>query len=109
MNKIVFIILLFTCVISKAEDDIELKIEWVENVAKNAVLEVCGTAISKSAKWPLIVSIEHGDSKFSTVTSKEGRYCQLIGRQTFNGEVNVTAMSFDGQSIKVISLKPSNQ
>lgn len=90
-----------------ASDDIDVKIDWVQNVSKSTVLEVCGSATSKSGKWPLIVSISHGESVFSTMTSKNNRYCQLVARQSWNGKVTVEAASLDrSDSIKTeIELK----
>jgi len=96
--KLFILTILSVSVSAFAADDIDVKVGWLENVAKGAVIEVCGTAISKTGKWPLIVSIVHGESTFSTVTNKEGKYCQLIGRQNFKGIVNVNATSMDGQS-----------
>lgn len=100
------IFLIFTLVSSYAfgASDIDVTIDWVDNVAKSTVLEVCGKAISKSGKWPLVVSLTHGESTFSTITNKDGKYCQLLGRQTYNGKVDVSAASMDGLSVGSNSL-----
>ncbi len=82
-----------------ANDDIELRIDWVQNVAKSTVLEVCGKAVSKTGKWPLLISVTHGESVFSTMTSKDNRFCQLVGRQTWDGKVIVVASTLDQREI----------
>ncbi len=107
MKKIILSAILLMSVNTFAADDIDVTIDWVQNVARSTVLEVCGKAVAKSGKWPLIVSIVHGDSTFSTITNKEGKYCQLLGRQNYKGTVNATANSMDGQSFgfKSINLK----
>ena len=99
--KLFFITLLFGFS-AFASDDIEIKIDWVENVANSKVLEVCGKAVSKSDKWPLLISITHGDSVFSTLTSKDNRFCQLLGRQTWDGKVSVEASTLDQKTTSKI-------
>lgn len=94
MKKIFGGILLFGS-ISLAEG-ITLSIDGVYNVAKSTVLEVCGTATSKTGKWPLAVSLTHESSVYTTLTSKDNRYCQLIARQSWKGEVSAVANSMDG-------------
>lgn len=96
MKKLI-IAMTFIGSIAQATEDITVTVDWVQNVAKNAVLEVCGKAVSKSGKWPLVVSINHGESTFTTLTNKEGKYCQLLGRQTFKGEVEATAVPLGSQ------------
>lgn len=98
MKKVILSAMLFVSVNATAADDIDVTIDWVQNVARSTVLEVCGKAVSKSGKWPLIVSVVHGESTFSTMTNKEGKYCQLVGRQNNKGTVNVFATSMDGQA-----------
>ncbi len=107
MKKVILSATLFLSVNAFATDDIDVTIDWVQNVARSTVLEVCGKAVAKSGKWPLIVSVVHGESTFSTMANKEGKYCQLIGRQNYKGTVNATATSMDGQSFgfKGINLK----
>lgn len=96
--KLIFIFILFLGSVVNAESDLDLKIDWVQNVAKSTILEVCGKAVSKSGKWPLIVSISHGESTFSTLTSKDNKFCQLIARQTWDGKVTAEATSMDQKS-----------
>lgn len=81
-----------------AEDDITVKIDWLVNVGNSKLLEVCGTAVSKSGQWPLIVSVNHGKSVFTTMTNTEHRYCQTFARQTFNGATTVKATSLNQQA-----------
>lgn len=80
-----------------AEDDINVTIDWLVNIGNSKLLEVCGTAVSKTGQWPLIVSITHGKSVFTTMTNTENRYCQTFARQTFNGETTVKATSLNQQ------------
>ena len=96
--KLFFAILLI-CTGAYANEDIELKIDWVQNVAKSTVLEVCGKAVSKTGKWPLLVSIIHGESVFTTMTSKDNRFCQLLGRQTWDGKVSAEASTLDQSAV----------
>lgn len=90
-----FLSLLLLSSTAKA-DGIVLSIDGVYNVAKSTVLEVCGTATSKTGKWPLAVSLTHESSVYTTFTSKDNRYCQLIARQSWKGEVSAVANSMDG-------------
>lgn len=78
-----------------AEEDVTVKIDWLVNVSNSKMLEVCGTAISKTGQWPLLVTVNHGNSSFTTLTNKSGRYCQTFARQNFNGSTTVEATSLN--------------
>lgn len=90
-----FVSILLLSSIAKA-DGITVSIDGVYNVAKSTVLEVCGTATSKTGKWPIAVSLTHEGSVYTTLTSKDNHYCQLIARQSWKGEVSAVANSMDG-------------
>ncbi|GIL17068.1 MAG: hypothetical protein BroJett040_08190 [Oligoflexia bacterium] len=100
----IFLAILFFSGAVLADNDIELKIDWVQNVAKSSVLEVCGKANSKSGKWPLLISVTHGESVFSTLTSKDHRFCLLLARQTWDGKVTADASSMDQKSTSTQTL-----
>ena len=93
--KYVFVGILLMGTVASA-DGITLTIDGVYNVAKSTVLEVCGTATSRTGKWPLAVTLTHESSVYTTLTSKDNRYCQLIARQSWKGEVSAVANSIDG-------------
>lgn len=76
--------------------EISLTIDGVYNVAKSTVLDVCGKAVSKTGKWPIVVSVTHESSIYTTMTSKDNRYCVLITRQNWKGEVSAIANTIDG-------------
>jgi len=94
MKKIIGF-MMFVSSIASAEG-ITLSIDGIYNVANSTALEVCGKATSKTGKWPLVVSLTHESSVYTTLTSKDNRYCQLIARQTWKGEVSAVANSMDG-------------
>lgn len=81
-----------------ADNDITINVDSIENVARSTVLEACGTATSKSGKWPLVVTLEHGGAKYTTLTSQDGKFCHLVARRTWKGEITASANSVDGSS-----------
>lgn len=81
-----------------ADSDITVTVDSIENVAKSTVLEACGTAASKSGKWPLVVTLEHGGAKYTTLTSQDGKFCHLVARRTWKGEITASASTIDGSS-----------
>lgn len=103
MKKLILLLTL-TSATSYAAGDIDVTVDWIGNVARSTVLEVCGKAISKSGKWPLVITITHGESTYSTLTGRDGNYCQLLARQTYKGKVQATAASMDGQSFGFANL-----
>ena len=87
-----FFVLLFASFNLFANDlNIDVKITSLTNAAKNAVMEVCGTAIHNKGLHPLLVTIHHAESNYTTLTSPQGDWCVVIVRWTFTGKVDVEA------------------
>lgn len=78
------------------ESPIEIKITSMSNTRNNAAIEVCGTAVHRDGTRPLIVTVLHDESSYSTLTAPDARWCTLIKRWTFSGKVDVQATTLDG-------------
>lgn len=88
-----------------AEGAIDLKVTSETNFAKSTGIEICGTAIHKSGTTPLLITIQHDESYYTTLTAPNGVWCQLIKRWTYSGEFNVSASSLSSPSLKETNLK----
>ena len=91
--KNIFCLLILASSISHADNgDITVTIDSVSNTARSEILHVCGKAVSKTQKWPLLVTLTHGSSSYSTLTAKDGIFCQLVARETNSGKVTADAV-----------------
>ena len=77
---------------------IDSKIVSLANVAGNAMIEVCGTAVESSGAIPLIVTVIHGGAETSTVSNAKGNWCALVRRRNFSGTLDVRVTTLDGRS-----------
>lgn len=73
------------------DEDIKIEVTSMVNFARSTGIEVCGTAVHKNGVAPLLVTIKHTESYYTTLTAPNGVWCQLIMRWTSSGEVDVTA------------------
>ncbi len=89
---------LSTNLLAETNTDIEVKVTSMKNVARSTAIEVCGTAVHKDGVQPLMVTIQHSESQYSTLSGKNSNWCALVARKTFTGDVDVSAMTLDGKS-----------
>lgn len=95
MFKTVFCTFVFVATAQAfAEAKIKVVILDLHDVDKGG-LEACGTAIHQDGKKPLLVTLTHDKSKFTTLTSEDGQWCVVFKRWTFKGEVSVSAATMD--------------
>lgn len=81
-----------------AADDVEVKVESLSNISQNGAIEACGTAVHKAGVKPLLVTLRHDRSHYSTLTAPNDRWCILFKRWTFSGKVEVSASPL-GQAV----------
>lgn len=75
-------------------DDVTVTIDSLTNVSGNGSLEACGTAVSKDGAKPLLVTLKHDESFYTTMTAANNKWCVVFKRWTFDGKVDVSATSF---------------
>lgn len=85
---------LFT-VSSFAASKIEIKIVDLTNVDRGHSLEACGSAKHSDGKKPLLVTLTHDQSKYTTLTDENGSWCILFKRWNYKGEIAVGAATMD--------------
>lgn len=73
----------------------EVKVVDLTNLAGNAALEACGTAKHVEGKKPLVVTLSHDQSKYSTLTDVSGNWCVVFKRWNFSGKITVEASTLD--------------
>lgn len=76
--------------------EIDLKITSLTNIRGNGALEACGTATHPEGKKPLLVTVKHDESYYTTLTDFQGRWCILFKRWTFGGSIEVEASTLEG-------------
>jgi len=76
--------------------EIDLKITSLTNTRGNGAMEACGTARHSDGMKPLIITILHGGSSYSTLTSDTDHWCALIKRWTGSGKIRVYAVTLLG-------------
>lgn len=74
--------------------ELSVKITSLTNTKGNGALEACGVVENQEGKTSL-VTVKHDESVYTTLTDENGKWCQLVKRWTFRGEVNATAKTFN--------------
>lgn len=85
---------------SPAQAKIAVTLDTLTNVAKNSILEACGTAKDDSGEAVHLV-VSHGGGKTSTLSDpKTGMWCVLFARRTMNGKTEVEAIGSESVPIQ---------
>ncbi len=82
---------LFISHTSFAAEPVTLTIDSLVNVSGSGALEACGTATHKDGLKPLMVTVKHDESFYTTLTAPNGKWCVIFKRWTFNGEIDASA------------------
>lgn len=93
-TKIGLLLLLLTSystTIFAANEPITVTIDSLSNIAGNGSIEACGKAIHKDGKRPLLVTIKHDQSYYTTLTAQNDVWCVVYKRWTMKGQIDVTA------------------
>lgn len=96
-SKKLALLILFATATAVATDIIDVKVESLTNGANSTVLEACGTAIHSQGIKPLLVTVKHDQSNYTTLTNPAGKWCVLILRWTYSGKVDASATTMSGQ------------
>ena len=73
----------------------EVAVVDLTNLASSTALEACGTAKHADGKKPLLVTLTHDKSKYTTVTDESGAWCIVLKRWNYNGKIAVQASTID--------------
>ncbi len=85
--KILAVIAFLSSLSAYAVDpNVQVEITSLTNVNNSSALEACGTAKHAAGLKPILVTVQHGGSKYTTLTSADGDWCVVIKRWTFNGK-----------------------
>lgn len=72
----------------------ELKITSLSNAARSTMLEVCGEVKDSDASGKAyLVRIEHGDASYQSMTGMDGKFCTVVKRRTFDGQVKADVVA----------------
>ncbi len=76
---------------SYANQDIAVTVDSLTNVTGNGAMEACGTAKHSDGVKPLLVTLNHSESYYTTLSGPNDKWCVVVKRWTFNGKVQVSA------------------
>lgn len=95
--KKVFLVSLLTVFGASAFADSKLKVEIKEltNLAKSTALEACGVASHDDGTKPLLITLKHDSSTYTTLTSEDGKWCVTFKRWNMTGKITVQAATMD--------------
>ena len=93
-NLIVTIAFLFSMPVY-AQSKITIKINELTNLASNTALEACGVAYHIDGIKPLIVTLKHDESIYTTLSSEDGKWCVVVKRWNYSGTVTGQASTLD--------------
>ncbi len=96
--KKIFLLSLLTLAGASASADaskFEVKVVDLTNLARSTALEACGTAKHADGKKPLLVTLTHDQSKYTTLTDESGNWCVVFKRWTNSGKITVEASTMD--------------
>jgi len=86
-----------------AQSKIKVEVNDLTNLANSSALEACGTAIHADGVKPLLVTIKHDESVYTTVTSEDGKWCVVFKRWNNSGNITATASTLDFRDKSVTS------
>ena len=89
ISKIMIILSLILASSYASAEELEVKLESLTNIKGNGAMEACGL-VENNGKTSS-VTITHSESSYTTLTDTNGKWCQVIRRWTFNGEVELSA------------------
>jgi hypothetical protein len=95
MKKLVLVLGSISAQFALAQNDlISVTIDSLTNVSGNGALEACGKAEHKNSKQPILVTLKHDESFYTTLTAPNSVWCIVFKRWTFNGKIDVSAKEF---------------
>ncbi|MEK6704217.1 MAG: hypothetical protein AABZ06_00345 [Bdellovibrionota bacterium] len=90
----VFVCMLFGGIGAAVADDITVTVDSLVNVYGNGAMEVCGSAVHKDGLRPLLVTVRHDESYYTTLTAPNNKWCVVVKRWTYDGKVEAGATTF---------------
>ena len=110
MKKLILMSVLCVSQVVFAESLIQVEIKDLTNVRGNGALEVCGVATHAQGVKPLLVTVLHDASSYTTLTDKNGKWCTVFKRWTNDGKVFVSGSTIDFKdSSEVLSVLAESQ
>jgi hypothetical protein len=97
MKCVLIAILTVFSLSASANEKTTVTVESLTNGAKSTVLEACGTATHADGIKPLLVTVKHDLSNYTTITNPDGKWCVLFLRWTNSGKIDVSATTLNGQ------------
>lgn len=95
MKKLVLMSVFCVSQVAFAESLIKVEIKDLTNVRGNGALEVCGVATHAQGIKPLLITVIHDASSYTTLTDRNGKWCTVFKRWTNDGKVLVSGSTID--------------
>ncbi len=94
-NLCLWILVILSTTVLADTTKFEVTVIDLTNLANSTALEACGTAKHTERKKPLLVTLIHDKSKYTTVTDESGAWCIVFKRWNYNGKILVEASTMD--------------
>lgn len=96
MRKVTYLLGILVLVLTARQsfgdaEEITLKLTSLHNVTGNGAMEACGSASHKNGTKPLLVTIKHDESYYTTLTAPNDQWCVVLKRWTYSGKVEASA------------------
>ncbi|MDR3608732.1 MAG: hypothetical protein P4M08_15315 [Oligoflexia bacterium] len=89
---------LFCCAAYAASDPIAITLDSLSNLAGNGAIEACGTGVAQDGTQPVLITVRHADSYYTTLTAPNGKWCLVFKRWTFDGRIDVSGTTLRNPS-----------
>lgn len=93
MKLLVVLTFLTSFSVFSGDNKVKVEITSLTNVNKASAMEVCGTAKHSDGLRPILVTVKHDESKYTTLTSPDDAWCVVIKRWTFDGKLDATGLA----------------
>lgn len=77
--------------LAEVRGGITLEVTSLNNVAGNGAMEACGIARHQDGVKPLLVTIKHDQSFYTTLTAPNDQWCVVVKRWTYSGKIEASA------------------
>lgn len=95
MKIVIFLSFIFSVNVFADSTKFQVKLTDLTNLARSSAIEACGIATHADGKKPLLVTITHDQSKYTTVTDESGNWCLVFKRWTGSGKISIIAATMD--------------
>ncbi len=81
-----------------ASGTIAIKVTSMANISGNGAIEACGTAVHSEGEKPILITVKHDASYYTTLSAPNGVWCVVYKRWTYDGTIDLSATTLTDAS-----------